>query len=77
MATLVSSPKIACQLQDSIRKLRIHAGRFSEEWLDIPCDPGPLQLKMTLWHELLRGLNNVFHGQVRYIPFPSLVLLRN
>ncbi|CAI4225946.1 unnamed protein product [Auanema sp. JU1783] len=46
-------------------KLRIHRGRFSEEWLKIECDEGLLSIKMTLWHDLLCGLNSVYHGQVR------------
>uniref|UniRef100_A0A1I7WSC5 Pecanex-like protein n=1 Tax=Heterorhabditis bacteriophora TaxID=37862 RepID=A0A1I7WSC5_HETBA len=46
-------------------KLRINAGRFSEEWLEMCCEPtGSLALRMTLWQDLLKGLSSVFHGQI-------------
>ncbi|GMT34724.1 hypothetical protein PFISCL1PPCAC_26021, partial [Pristionchus fissidentatus] len=48
------------------KRLRIGASRSSDEWLEMRCIPSaPVKIKMTLWHDMLRGLNNVFHGQVR------------
>ncbi|PIC17531.1 hypothetical protein B9Z55_023742 [Caenorhabditis nigoni] len=37
----------------------------SKEWLEMPCGDGMLSLKFTLWQDLLKGMNSVFHGQVR------------
>ncbi|CAI2356747.1 unnamed protein product [Caenorhabditis sp. 36 PRJEB53466] len=37
----------------------------SKEWLEMPCVEGMLSLKLTLWQDLLKGINAVFHGQVR------------
>uniref|UniRef100_A0A8R1HSA6 Uncharacterized protein n=1 Tax=Caenorhabditis japonica TaxID=281687 RepID=A0A8R1HSA6_CAEJA len=31
----------------------------------MPCVEGMLSLKLTLWQDLLKGINSVFHGQVR------------
>uniref|UniRef100_A0A1I7UAP7 Ras-GAP domain-containing protein n=1 Tax=Caenorhabditis tropicalis TaxID=1561998 RepID=A0A1I7UAP7_9PELO len=31
----------------------------------MPCAEGMLSLKLTLWQDLLKGINSVFHGQVR------------
>ncbi|GMT03793.1 hypothetical protein PENTCL1PPCAC_25967, partial [Pristionchus entomophagus] len=48
------------------RRLRIGASRGSDDWLEMRCLPNaPVHIKMTLWHDMLRGLNAVFHGQVR------------
>ncbi|CAJ0583150.1 unnamed protein product, partial [Mesorhabditis spiculigera] len=43
---------------------RLRIGTAGELQMDCPRE-GPLSIKMSLWHELLKGLNNVFHGQVR------------
>ncbi|GMR34185.1 hypothetical protein PMAYCL1PPCAC_04380, partial [Pristionchus mayeri] len=48
------------------RRLRIGPSRGSDEWLEMKCMPNsPVHIKMTLWHNMLRGINAVFHGQVR------------
>ncbi|CAB3400997.1 unnamed protein product [Caenorhabditis bovis] len=50
----------------NLGKLTIDAEqRRSKEWLEMPCSDGLLSLKMTLWQDLLKGINSVFHGQVR------------
>ncbi|CAD6187228.1 unnamed protein product [Caenorhabditis auriculariae] len=46
-------------------KLSIGADRRSVEWLEMPCVEGLLSFRMTLWQDILKGVNSVFHGQVR------------
>lgn len=49
-----------------VGKLSIDAEeKRSKEWLEMPCAEGMLSLKLTLWQDLLKGINSVFHGQVR------------
>ncbi|EFO82784.1 CRE-GAP-1 protein [Caenorhabditis remanei] len=49
-----------------VGKLSIDADeKRSKEWLEMPCAEGMLSLKLTLWQDLLKGINSVFHGQVR------------
>ncbi|CAJ0935669.1 unnamed protein product, partial [Mesorhabditis belari] len=50
------------------KRLRIGgtSDRGGARWLHMDCPrEGTLSIKMSLWNELLKGLNTVFHGQVR------------
>ncbi|EGT30260.1 CBN-GAP-1 protein [Caenorhabditis brenneri] len=62
LVLLVSVINSSCE----VGKLAIDVEeKRSKEWLEMPCAEGMLSLKLTLWQDLLKGINSVFHGQVR------------